>query len=89
MDRSVLLQMQSDVGMSIKAIGWFEDYFTNRSQYVQADGMTAIKLPVCTGVPQGSILDPLLFTVFIDDQGILNVKAHLYADDTIQLCRFS
>lgn len=76
-DRRLLLQMQSDMCMSIKAIGWFEDSFTNRSQYVQADGMTTVKLPVCTLVPQVSILGPLLFTVF------LNVKVYLFADDTM------
>lgn len=58
-------------------------YLTNRSQYVNIDGINSPKLPIVSGVPQGSVLGPLLFNIFLND--IVNIqhpsKLIIFADD--------
>ena len=65
---------------------WFERYLTDRSQYVIYDGVRSETKIVECGVPQGSILDPLLFIISMND--ICNISdlmfaiMYMYADDT-------
>ena len=63
---------------------WFESYLSNRKQYVSVNGNTSDELMITHGVPQGSVLGPLLFLMFIND--LPNVSKHLtfylFADDT-------
>ena len=70
---------------------WFESYLTDRSQYVSYSGVESKKvLPIICGVPQGSILGPLLFIIYMND--ICNVS-HLctisYADDTSVVANYN
>ena len=66
---------------------WFKDYLTARSQVVQSNGHMSDSCSISYGVPQGSILGPLLFILYINDLPLhLNrSKVILYADDTALL----
>ena len=62
---------------------WFADYLSNRSQYVKIDETKSdIEFIIC-GVPQGSILGPLLYLIFVNDiSKSTNAKILSFADDT-------
>lgn len=63
---------------------WIESYLTSRKQCVSFNQATSTMLPVSSGVPQGSVLGPLLFLLYINDiADNCNVKIRLYADDCV------
>lgn len=81
---SLLLQKLHDIGIRQTAYNILRSYLSNRSQVVQI-GETRSNPEILTfGVPQGSILGPLLFLIYINDIDSLNLKGALtlYADDT-------
>ena len=63
---------------------WFRAYLADRSHYVNIDGNSSDCLPVHSGVPQGSVLGPLLFLVYINDlpSAITSSSTYLFADNT-------
>ena len=82
---SLLLQKLAASAIDGSLFQWFADYLTNRSQKVLIKGATSSSLPVLSGVPQGSILGPLLFLWHINDlPDVLSssTMAYLFADDT-------
>ena len=85
MDHAVLLDKISNLGILDKGHGWFTDYLSNRTQVVGFQGVTSASVVVSTGVPQGSILGPLLFILHINDlpEVVSDCNILMYADDTV------
>ena len=72
-------------GFHKNIIAWLIDYLSNRKQRCKVNGITSDYLDITCGVPQGSILGPMLFLLYINDiNSMLNCcKTKLYADDTV------
>ena len=77
-----LLVKLKSFGISGCLYNWIANFLSCRSQSVVIDGCTSSKLSVNAGVPQGSVLGPTLFLLFIDDlRGNLQNRIHLFAED--------
>ena len=67
---------------------WFKSYLSNRSQYISINGYEPGVATINCGVPHGSVLGPLLFSLYINElnQAMKFCKIHHFADDTNLLC---
>ena len=84
-DHNILLTKPRAYGVSGQVLNWLKNYLSGRVQRVVVDGAASQSAPVTSGVPQGNLLGPLLFTIFIYDlpnalEGM--VKTALHADNT-------
>ena len=69
-------------GVCGKTLGWIESFLAGRRQSVVLDGECSNELPVSSGVPQGSVLGPILFLLYINDlPDNLQSQVRLFADD--------
>ena len=83
-DHSILIHKLEYYGFHGTSLSWFRSYLTNRKQYVQYCDVNSTYSQITTGVPQGSILGPLLFIIYMNDIIEVTKKFHftIYADDT-------
>ena len=83
-DHKILLHKLEYYGIRGVCNDWFKSYLSDRKQFVSINGYNSDLMPVDCGVPQGSVLGPLLFLIYINDlhKAIQYCKVHHFADDT-------
>ena len=80
-----LLYKLDRAGIDTQTSAWVKSFLSMRTQKVVIDGEESDAVPVTSGVPQGSVLGPILFLVYIDDMPkyTKHSQVRLFADDTI------
>ena len=83
-DHEILIKKLQVYGVNGTELSWFKCYLTNRHQFVKIDNIDSNFQEVKCGVPQGSILGPLLFLIYVNDMYLAVPKLNtvMFADDT-------
>ena len=86
-DHDVLIsRLENEIGIKGKVLNWFKSYITGRKQSIAINGVTSTPWELLFGVPQGSVLGPILFIIYMGPLGkilsSLGVGYHFYADDS-------
>ena len=92
-DHDILLgYMETHLGICGTVLNWFQSYLCNRMQSVVIDGVASQPSALRYGVPQGSVLGPVLFCIYMLPLSQIikahNMSLHIYADDTQIYCFF-
>jgi hypothetical protein len=84
LDHTILLGKLRYYGVNGTALTWFSNYLSNRTQFVEINDVKSDVLKITTGVPQGSILGPILFLIYMNDIFMSSnfFNFILFADDT-------
>ena len=83
-DHHILISKLQNIGIHGKLLAWIKSFLSNRTQRVIVDGVHSEPTKVISGVPQGTVLGPLLFIIFINDIYDAVTSSHIwsFADDT-------
>ena len=83
-DHEIILRKMSYLGVDQAAIKWFSSYLSGRTQRCNVSGKLSSARTLSCGVPQGSILGPLLFLIYINDlpNSLRGAVPRMFADDT-------
>ena len=81
----MLIKTLLNIGVGHRAVNWFHSYLSERMQIVRHGNVTSDPVVLKKGVPQGSVLGPLLFIIYINNvcSEFNYSQYHLYANDTI------
>ncbi len=85
LNHRILLSKLLSFNFSPHTLRWIESYLSGHTQYVSIQNYNSAPLSISTGVPQGSVLGPLLFTLYINDLPSVcpNTNIQMYADDSV------
>ena len=83
-DHGLLLDKLAHIGVKQTELAWFNSYLRNRNITTRVDGICSSESKLSSGVPQGSVLGPLLFIVYMSDlPDVVSGSSALFADDTL------
>lgn len=87
-DHNILIMKLHKYGIRGTALAWLNSYLHNRQQYVELQNHISKSKKITCGVPQGSVLGPLLFNLYINNVWEVSktLKTILFADDTNLIC---